>query len=176
MHNCWAVSTNSECLAGTLARPHGLCQVLDYAWCDPLFEKRPVGSPTATQPSQSKGKAARELSGVKWNLANGNHTLSRTFPRLCCDCFKGNANPYVWNSFPESLSVEQEWFLFLLFFLCPQSFTSQFDKFGWRGGCFFFFFFHLEALDDLPLGKSHVGFQLKLDGSNSSAWLGLASC
>lgn len=40
----------------------------------------------------------------------------------------------------------------------------------------FFFFFHLEALDDLPLGKSHVGFQLKLDGSNSSAWLGLASC
>lgn len=66
------------------------------------------------------------------------------FPSMCCDCFKSNFNPYVWNSFPERLCLTRV-------ILWPQSFMSQFDKF-WRSGCSFFptwkhsVIFHLENL------------------------------
>lgn len=39
------------------------------------------------------------------------------FPSVCCDHLKGNANPCVWNSFPESLSVQQEWLFFVSLFV-----------------------------------------------------------
>lgn len=38
-------------------------------------------------------------SWAKWNSANGNNILSRTFLLVCCDSFKGNTNVYVWNAF-----------------------------------------------------------------------------
>lgn len=38
------------------------------------------------------------------------------------------------------------------------------------------FFFHLEALNDLPLGKSQVGFQLKLDENDSSQLGTILAC
>ena len=90
----------------------------------------------------------------------------RFSPSTHGDCVKGNAEPYIWNSFPEI-------FCFTRVSSCPQCFMIQFDKFLKR---WLLFFPHLEVLSDLALGKSQIGFQLELDENDFSELGTILAC